>query len=118
MKKKSWLTGLLLLSVAFCIAAAVDLTGSWTGTLALTSGSFPLTYNFKVDGEKLTGTVEGPDGTVNIDSGTFKNDNLKFNITIPSGDVIRSTGKYYGDSTTIDFDAMGEKAHIKLLRVK
>ena len=118
MKKKSWLTGLLLLCVAFCMAAALDLTGKWTGDLNTPSGSFPLTYNFKVDGEKLTGTVEGPDGTVDIDSGVIKNNDFKFNITIGSGETIHSTGKYLGDSTTVDFEAMGDKMHIKLLRAK
>ena len=118
MKKKSWLTGLLMLSVAVCMAAAIDLTGKWTGTLETQGGSFPLTYNFKVDGEKLTGTVEGPDGTVDIDSGVIKNTDFKFNITLQSGDIIRSTGKYYGDSTTLDFEAMGDKMHLKLLRAK
>lgn len=118
MKKKSWLTGLLLLSIAFCMAAAIDLSGKWTGSLDTPNGSFPLTYNFKVDGEKLTGTVEGPDGTVDIDSGVIKNNDFKFNITIPSGETLHNTGKFYGDSTTIDFVAMGDKAHMKLLRAK
>jgi hypothetical protein len=118
MKKKSWITALLILSVAFCMAAAVDLSGKWTGTLEMQGGSFPLTYNFKVDGEKLTGTVEGPDGPVDIDSGVIKNNDFKFNVTLQSGDVIHNTGKYYGDSTTIDFVAMGNKAHMKLLRAK
>jgi len=118
MKKKSWLTSVLLLSVAICMAAAIDLSGKWTGTLQTSNGDFPLTYNFKVDGEKLTGTVEGPDGAVNIDSGIIKNDDFKFNVTIGSGETIHSTGKYYGDSTVLWFEAMGQKMHVKLLRIK
>jgi len=100
------------------MAAAIDLTGKWTGTLNTPNGGFPLTYNFKVDGEKLTGTVEGPDGPVNIDSGIIKNADFKFNITISSGETLHNTGKYYGDSTTIEFEAMGQKMHMKLLRAK
>jgi hypothetical protein len=118
MKKKSWLTGLLVLSVAAGMAAAIDLTGKWVGTLDMSGGSYPLTYNFKVDGEKLTGTVESPDGTADIDSGVVKNNNLKFNLTLSNGETIHNTGKYYGDSTTIDFEAMGQKLHVKLLPEK
>ena len=118
MKKKFWLTGFLALSVAVCFAAFAELTGNWTGDLATPNGTFTLTYHFKVDGEKLNGTVDGPGGSVNIDSGTFKNNILKFSVTTPQGDVLPSTGKYYGDSTTIDFPVQGEKMHIKLLRVK
>lgn len=118
MKKKSWLTGLLVLSVAVVMATVIDLTGKWVGTLDMSGGSYPLTYNFKVDGEKLTGTVESPDGTADIDSGVVKNNDLKFNITLSNGAVVHTLGKYYGDSTVLDFQAMGEKLHVKLLRGK
>ena len=118
MNKKYWLTGILILSIAICMAAITDLTGKWSGDLVTPNYTFTLTYNFKVDGAKLTGTVDGPDGAVNIDSGIIKNNDFKFVITTPQGDRLPTTGKFYGDSTTVDFPLPDQKVHIKLLRVK
>ena len=118
MKKKLWLTGLFALTITVCLAAFDGLSGDWTGDLVTSTYSLTLTYHFKVDGEKLSGTVDGPDGSVSIDSGSFKNNLLKFSITIPSGDVLSSTGRYYGDSTTVDFPLRDQKVHIKLHRGK
>jgi hypothetical protein len=118
MKKKGWLTGLLIMSIAVCTAAIADLTGKWSGELVTPTYNFTLTYNFKVDGEKLTGTVEGPGGAVNIDSGAIKNNAFRFVITTPQGDKLPTTGKFYGDSTTVDFPIDGQNFHIKLLRDK
>jgi hypothetical protein len=118
MKRKSLLSGLLVLCVVVCTAAILDLSGKWKGTLHLPGRDMPLAYNFKVDGEKLTGTVEGPDGTVDIDKGTIKDNQLEFDVTIPSGDIIHHTGKYYVDSTTVDLLINDQKFHVKLLRVQ
>jgi hypothetical protein len=98
--------------------AILDLTGKWSGQIQSPNGPLDLIYNFKVDGEKLTGTVDGPTGTVTIDSGVIKNNNLKFKITTPEGYQIPTTGKFYGDSTTLDFSVPDGNVHMKLLRVK
>jgi hypothetical protein len=118
MNKKYLLTGILILSFAICMAAITGLTGKWAGDLVTPNYTFTLTYDFKVDGEKLTGTVDGPGGTVKIDSGIIKNNDFKFVITTPDGDRLPTTGKFYGDSITVDFPLPDQKIHIKLLRVK
>ena len=48
-----------LLSVA---AWASDITGTWVGSISGGGGDFTLTYSFKQDGDKLSGTVQGPQG--------------------------------------------------------
>ena len=65
---------MLVLGFAICTATIIDLSGKWSGELVTPDFHFTMIYNFKVDGEKLTGTVVGPTGTVSIDSGAIKND--------------------------------------------
>ena len=48
-----------LLAVA---AWASDLTGTWVGSASGGGGDFTLTYSLKQDGDKFSGTVQGPQG--------------------------------------------------------
>jgi hypothetical protein len=50
--------------IAFLAVAAwaADITGSWTGSISSGNGDFSLTYTFKQDGDKFTGTVITPQG--------------------------------------------------------
>ena len=67
----------LLLSAAPALAADVD--GKWAGTLATPGGDFPVTFEFKSDGAKLSGTTTGPDGAVlNIKDGKIDGDKIAF----------------------------------------
>ena len=44
-------------------AFAADVDGKWTGTMATPMGDVPLTFTFKADGDKLTGSMLGMDGS-------------------------------------------------------
>jgi hypothetical protein len=55
-------TGILFLLLGTA-AWAADVTGTWKGEVSTPDGNtFPLTYTFKQDGAKLTGTVLSPQG--------------------------------------------------------
>lgn len=70
MKRKFFTTAMLVGCFMVCMAAIADLNGKWAGKLVLGDGSeYPLLYNFKVDGDKLTGTALTPDGDVQIANG-------------------------------------------------
>jgi hypothetical protein len=43
-------------------AWASDITGTWVGTASTGGGDFTLTYSLKQDGDKVSGTVQGPEG--------------------------------------------------------
>ena len=60
-----------------------DIAGTWAGELATPDGnSFTLTYTFKVDGAKLTGSVQGPQGDpLNLDNGKLDGDKLSFDVS-------------------------------------
>ena len=61
MKIRMFALGLLL--VASPVFAA-DIDGNWTGSLDTPNGAVEIKFSFKAEGEKLTGSSTGPDGSV------------------------------------------------------
>jgi hypothetical protein len=120
MKRKIFTTALLSCCFMVCLAAAVfaDLNGKWTGNLTMADGnSFAVTYTFKVDGEKLTGTAESPQGDVTIEDGKIKGDDFSFNVNV-NGMEIPHNGKVYADSVSMNLKISENNAHFTLKRVK
>lgn len=71
-----------LLVSTLCWAA--DVTGTWKGEIEGPNGSFALTYTFKQDGAKLTGTVTGPQGDpLDLLEGKIDGDKIHFAINVP-----------------------------------
>jgi len=89
------------LMMAFCAATAfaADVTGAWSGDMAGPNGdSFHLTFTFKQDGAKLTGTVTGPQGDpIEISDGKIDGDKLSFTVNV-NGMVIKHEGVVSGDT--------------------
>ena len=73
----------VLLAVAVTSLSAADVTGKWSAQVAGRDGQMrEQTFTFKVDGEKLTGTISGMPGgdAVEIKDGTAKADDITFNV--------------------------------------
>jgi hypothetical protein len=121
MKRKIVTTTLLLCFFAVCFAAVIaDMSGQWSATFNAPDGNaYPLTYSFKIDGDKLTGTLETSGMSVPIDSGKVTGDNVSFSVTV-QGITYAHKGKYYNpaDSVGLDVTFEGNKGHIKLTRPK
>ena len=117
MKRKLFNPIALLLCCFFILIAAIaDLNGKWKGTIKTPDGNeLPVTYNFKVDGDKLTGTGESPAGIVTLDSGKVTGDTFTFQVTV-DGNTYPHAGKIYADSCGLDIDFGGQKSHITLKR--
>jgi hypothetical protein len=116
MKRKIFTTTMLVGCFMVCLAAIADLNGKWAGKLVMGDGTeYPLMYNLKVDGEKLTGTALTPDGDVQIADGKTNGTDFSFNVTTGGRDIAH-TGKFYGDSTAIDLVIAGSKIHSVLKR--
>ena len=120
MKTKILITTALVCCFIISIAAVIaDANGKWTGSVTGPDGnSIDLTYSFKIDGDKLTGTAEAQGIELKLDSGKTNGTDLKFSITNPEGVNIPHVGKYIsqGDSISMSIDYQGYKMHTTLKR--
>ena len=66
----------------------LDLAGAWETKITTPDGNeFTLKYDLKLDGQKLSGTVEGPLGVLNIEDGKMNGDSISYKIKINDNDV-------------------------------
>ena len=68
--------GILMLLAAALFAA--DVSGKWSGEVPGRGGQTAATFVFKVDGDKLTGTMTGPQGEVALQEGKVAGDKISF----------------------------------------
>jgi hypothetical protein len=67
-------------------ALAADVDGRWTGTMETPMGTVPLTFNFKADGDKLTGSMVGMEGMeIAIANGKVEGETISYTVTIDFG---------------------------------
>jgi len=100
----------------FLMAVIASLDGKWAGVIKTPDGNdLNVAYNFKVDGDKLTGTAESPSGMVIIDSGKVAGNDFSFQVTVDGNDYPHK-GKLYDDSCGIDIDFGSQVIHTTLLR--
>jgi hypothetical protein len=77
------LTTGLLCGLLALTALAADITGKWTAQVPGRGGQTrEATFNFKVDGNTLTGTVSSPRGDMPISDGQINGDQISFNQTM------------------------------------
>lgn len=102
------LIGLFMMSV---ITLADDVTGRWTGRIM---DQFDVIYDFTQDGDQLTGTTVGPDGTtISIANGTIKGDEVSYTINVMGGDL-PIKGKLVGDTMKLTFSMEGNEVPFEL----
>jgi hypothetical protein len=91
-----------LLSVA---AWASDITGTWVGSISGGGGDFTLTYSFKQDGDKLSGTVQGPQGDpLPLTDCKIDGDKISFAVKVDMGGnaaTFSSKGVIKGDEIVL-----------------
>jgi hypothetical protein len=104
-----------------CLAAIKDISGKWMGSVKLPNGSdLDVTYVFKVDGGKLSGTSEANGGPADIANCKINGPDFSFTVQGDGTSVIPHTGKYYadGDSISMKIDFNGTVLHTTLRRLK
>ncbi|TWR26437.1 glycoside hydrolase [Mucilaginibacter pallidiroseus] len=119
MKRRFFTTALLVCCVVFAMAAVfADLNGKWSGVINTPDGqALDVSYDFKVDGEKLTGVAKSPMGDVAVENGKIKGDDFSFTVNV-SGTDYPHKGKVYADSCGVDLDFGGASTHFTLKRAK
>jgi hypothetical protein len=88
----------LVAAVVATSALAADANGKWTWKQMRQGGEeIEMTLTLKVDGEKLTGTLErgGQGRTTDISNGVIKDGELSFEVTVERGGNT-FTSKYKG----------------------
>ena len=75
---RSIVTASLFLCFSFA-ALAADVTGKWTAQVpSRQGGPRSKAFNFKADGDKLTGTISGRQGDIAIADGKISGDTICF----------------------------------------
>ena len=69
---------LFLMAILVTTALAADLAGKWTASFETQIGVQTYTYEFKVDGGKVTGSAKSNLGTAKISEGTIQGDDVSF----------------------------------------
>jgi opacity protein-like surface antigen len=118
--------GLALALIAVVQAAAADVSGKWTAQVPGRNGQTrEQTFTFKVDGEKLTGSVSGMQGNENpISDGKISGSDISFTVAmsfqgnevkmnykgVVSGDEIKFTRSREGSDQKQEFTAKRAKS--------
>jgi len=97
MKKLLAVFAVMLFAVAPAVAlAAVDVTGTWAGNLNAGGNEMQISFTFKQDGDKLTGTVQGPAEPLAIADGKIEGDKISFKVMF-NGATITHEGTVTAD---------------------
>jgi hypothetical protein len=106
-------------------AWAADISGNWVGSAGGGGGDFTLTYSFKQDGDKFTGTVLGPQGDpLPLIDCKLDGDKISFAVKVDMGGNVAtfsSKGTIKGDEislTTTNDAGMDFGGEMKLKRQK
>lgn len=84
-----------------CLSSAAPVDGRWEGRMKSPEGEdLPLAFTFKVEGEKLSGSVETPDGNLPISEGKLKGDEFSF-LVDSGGNTVEHQCKVAGDTVSM-----------------
>lgn len=109
MIRSSFFRASLLLALGSVLAFATDISGAWSGNLAGPDGGdgFPISFTFKQDGAKLTGTVKGPQGDpIEISEGRVDGDKVSFSVSF-NGSTFRHEGTISGEEIKLSMTSEG-----------
>ena len=78
---KHILSTCLALGIFTVTLLAADVTGKWSGQVPSRGETVAATFTFKVEGEKLTGTMTGPQGEVALQDGKVSGNQISFSMS-------------------------------------
>ena len=110
MKMKTILIAAVVLLTLIGTAWAADVTGKWVAQMEGRNGTTETTFDFKVDGTKLTGTMATSRGENEISEGKVEGDDISFVIVRTFGEnemKLVYKGKVKGDEITFTREMQG-----------
>jgi hypothetical protein len=100
--------GILLLAAP---AFAADIDGRWTGPMVTPMGEVSMTFVFRAEGDKLTGSMIGMDGAeIAIANGKIEGDKISYTVTIDFGGMaleMNYRGVVTATEIKLDLDVFG-----------
>jgi hypothetical protein len=103
---------------AVSIGFAQDINGKWKGQMQSPNGPMDLVFNFKANGDSLSGTVQSPMGELPISNGKISGNTFFFQVT--AGEMtINHQCIVMGDSISMKVPGMqgGETMELMLKRL-
>jgi hypothetical protein len=104
------------------IACGADIDGKWEGELDMMGQTMPVSYNFKADGNVLTGTTPGMQGEeMELQDGKIDGNNISFSIVFDmmgQETKIDYKGVVEGNEIKLSFDMMGQTTEILLKKAE
>jgi|SRR4051794_32764626 len=80
---KTMMKAATILGLLVAAAVAADVSGKWAGDMPGRGGdTTPTTFTFKVAGDKLTGSMTGPQGDIALQDGKVAGDQISFTTTL------------------------------------
>ncbi len=121
MKGKSMVRSFCFLVVALfavSIGFAQDINGKWKGQMESPNGPMDLVFNFKANGDSLSGTVESPMGELPISNGKINGNTFSFLVNVGEMSMSHQCTAM-GDSISMKVPGMqgGEPMELMLKRV-
>ena len=112
MKMRIFLVGTVLILAMAMSAAGADVTGKWVAEQQSRQGETQqIVFNFKVNGETLTGTMSGGQGgDSEISDGKVEGDDISFAVVRAMGEMEMRTlyrGKVSGDEIRFTVERQG-----------
>lgn len=96
--------------ITLCIAGfkpGQGINGKWEGSVESYQGAYNLVYNFKREGNVLTGTVVVPAGdTIAIDKGKIRGNSFTFDVSY-NYETYHHNCSLTGDTLTIKIEGSG-----------
>jgi hypothetical protein len=93
-----------VLALTFSAFGQENAAGTWKATLDTPDGPQESTFVLKVEGSKLTGTISGGLGTIEIQEGKIDGDKVSFGIDTDFG-LISYAGTVKGDEMKLTLSA-------------
>ena len=96
------------------LSRVAKIAGAWVANFKDDTGAdLPLNFDFKVDGDKLTGTVKSGQGDGELKNGKVEGDDVSFDVDF-NGNTIKHKGTLVGDEIKLKVDGFGNSWDLNL----
>lgn len=101
--KRNMLFSIIFMIAFLSLALTPDINGKWVAAIPGPNGDLQLTFNFKVNGDSLNGSVTSSMGTLPITDGVVKGNEISFDVSF-QGNTIVHHGTVAGDSINLEVE--------------